>query len=223
MKKYSREELIAIISKVPTPIQELLESTELNVTLTAMAVRQKLHIDQIGVLAQLNMHMLLGLINPQEFQNELIGAGIQEPQAREIITEINQKIFVPLQQKMREGSGVGKPTTQVDVPSYKPPPTPPMPRPPIQVQPMPRPMPLPPPNLPGVPVEAPNHLLPDHEEKHINVPATNIQRPTANPQARPPMLQPSIPPASSPQPPAPRVKPLATYSVDPYREAFDEK
>jgi hypothetical protein len=66
----------------------------------------KLHIDQIGLVAELNVQMLLGLVTPPEFLQELITAGIPDKDARQIMTEINQKIFAPLREQMEKGPTV---------------------------------------------------------------------------------------------------------------------
>lgn len=72
-------------------------------SIASIGMSKNLHIDQIGTVAELNRNMLLGLIKPQEFLDGLIEARISEKDAREIITSINDKIFLPLHAEVRGG------------------------------------------------------------------------------------------------------------------------
>lgn len=105
MKHYSTKELLAISDKTPRIVQEVLSSESTIKIISNLGINFKLHIDQIGLIAELNVQMLLRLINPKEFFEELVIAKISEKDAKEIITEINQKIFVPLREEMRKGGG----------------------------------------------------------------------------------------------------------------------
>ena len=104
MKHYSTKELLQISDTAPASIRDALSSENTITTITNLGVNLKLHVDQLGLVAELNVQMLLGLVNPQEFLQELIAAGVPDADAREIMTEINQKIFVPLREEMRKGS-----------------------------------------------------------------------------------------------------------------------
>ncbi|KKW39666.1 MAG: hypothetical protein UY89_C0017G0001, partial [Parcubacteria group bacterium GW2011_GWA1_54_9] len=112
MKHYSTKELLQISDTAPASIRDALSSENTITTITNLGVNLKLHVDQLGLVAELNVQMLLGLVNPQEFLQELIAAGVPNADAREIMTEINQKIFVPLREEMRKG-----PAQQVAAPA----------------------------------------------------------------------------------------------------------
>ena len=103
MKKYPDDEIIRMTKNAPNPVREALENVKTAIDIAELGQKHGLHIDQIGTLAELNRNMLLGLVNPQEFLQELIAAGIPDADARRIIAEINQKIFVPLREEMRNG------------------------------------------------------------------------------------------------------------------------
>lgn len=109
MKHYSTKELLAASEKVPSSIQEALSSETTISTISNLGTKFQLHIDQIGLVAELNVQVLLGLIGPEEFLKELIVAGIPDKDAREIMTEINQKIFIPLRKKEEEKGGTTAP------------------------------------------------------------------------------------------------------------------
>src|SRR3989344_1060873 len=104
MKKFTDQELDAALKTAPGPIQkELATGYETANIISAFRSKYNLHIDTVGMIAELNRNMLLGLVNPQEFLQELITAGIPDKDAREIMAEVNQKGFVPLREEMRKG------------------------------------------------------------------------------------------------------------------------
>lgn len=157
-----------------------------------LQTKYKLHVDDAGLLGTGIGNMLLGLVNPQEFLQELIAAGIPDKDAREIMTEINQKIFVPLREEMRKGMpaaaepakpvapNVVQPASYFHLENKLPvrpaPPAPPRPPasniaplPPKMV--LPRSGGLPPAQLPTARPMDTSRLLEDHEEPHIEFPA----------------------------------------------------
>jgi|CXWL01.1.fsa_nt_gi hypothetical protein len=104
MKHFTDQEIEDAIKKAPKFIQDEISSGEDTAVIIAEIGRRfGLHIDIVGTIAKLNRNMLLGFVNPQEFINELIVAKISDKDARDIMTEINQKIFVPLRERMRSG------------------------------------------------------------------------------------------------------------------------
>lgn len=109
MKHFTDQEIEEAIKKAPKFIQDEISSGEDTAVIIAEIGRKfGLHIDIIGTIAELNRNMLLGFVNPQEVMDELILAKIPDKDARQIMTEINQKIFVPLHEQMRSG-GVAMP------------------------------------------------------------------------------------------------------------------
>lgn len=236
MKNYSQQEIITALNAAPHLIQDGITGSNTLAIIVELQKKYKLHIDQIGKIAELNRNMLLGLVGPDEFLKDLIEAKIPEKDAREIMTEINQKIFVSLREKMRSG-GVPAPTRPV-MPQTRPQVSTP-PAPPRHII-----------NKIQNPVVG-EKLLEDHEEPHIEfakAPMTPpVSRPTPialaprpvmppPPQPRPMTPPPNLPGAPRPSeafggrgmppvPPPPQrpvvlVKP---YSSDPYREPIDGK
>lgn len=104
MKHYTGQEIEDAIKRAPKFIQDEISSGEDTAIIIAGIGRLfGLHIDVVGLIAELNRNMLLGLVSPEEFLKELIAAKVPEKDAREIMAEINQKIFVPLRDEMRKG------------------------------------------------------------------------------------------------------------------------
>lgn len=222
MKKCTEEEILAIINKAPTPIKEAIEEGSAALTVADIGLRHTLHVDQIGILAELNRNMLLGLTRPQEFLNELIEARVSEPTAKEIMAEINKEIFIPLRDQMRAAGNTQEQavqkTSQQPVPKAPPPPP---------TQPTSRPMPP----IRPAPVEGqpPKAVAPQAPRSDL---AAAIQKATQSPPPQPqsvvlppqPMPEPMkeavrSAPVAPPQSEPPKTRP---YSVDPYREPVDE-
>jgi len=118
MKHYSTKELLEASNKVPLLIQVALSSEVTITTISNLTTNLKLHIDKVGLIAELNVQMLLGLISPQEFLQELVANGIPDAQARQIMDEINTKIFVPLREQMRNAPAPRPQPVNAPVPNY---------------------------------------------------------------------------------------------------------
>lgn len=122
MKIVTKESAIQAYKVAPQVIKNAVDSGRTVSVIVEIGKKHNLHIDVFGKLAQLNSYLLLGLINPEEVLNELIALGIPDKDAREIMTEINQKIFVPLREEMRKGPNaeVKPPQVQSVAPSSAP-------------------------------------------------------------------------------------------------------
>jgi hypothetical protein len=120
MKHYSTQELLVASDKAPIQIQEAFSSETTISTISNLGNKFRLHIDQIGLVAELNVQTLLGLIDPEGFLKELVAAGIADKDARDIMAEINQKIFVPLREGMRSGAASTPPPTKFAVQQSRP-------------------------------------------------------------------------------------------------------
>ena len=98
------------IDQAPLQVQERVGDPRTAREIAAIGRSKQLHIDQIGKIAEMTRNLLLGLVNPQEFLQELVAVGITELVARQIMTEINQKIFIPLRESMKTAAtGVSAP------------------------------------------------------------------------------------------------------------------
>lgn len=204
MKKFTDQEIDTAMKMASKIIQDkIADPSEFVEIIKSFQTTYNLHLDTLGIIAEMTRNMLLGLVNPQEFLQELITAGIPANDAKAIMTEINQKIFVPLREQMRKES-VGT--------------TPQQPRPITQTAPLPqRPVSQPVarrnvgPSLRDVLSAVTNvskpavseKLLEDHEEPHIEfrAPAQHFPPPANLPGALHPLPQP--------------------YASDPYREPLD--
>lgn len=89
----------------PQIVQNAVASPMTQQMIEQIGKQYSLHIDVVGLLVKLTNYMLLGYIRPEDSFQELYAAKISEQQARQIIEDINQKIFVPLREEMRRGGG----------------------------------------------------------------------------------------------------------------------
>lgn len=89
--------------KLPYVLRSYLVDDELGEVTESVGQKYNLHVDTIGALYREVSNMLLGLENPQQFAGELKSIGIPEASIGPITQELNQAIFVPLQEKMKNG------------------------------------------------------------------------------------------------------------------------
>lgn len=213
MRNYSDEEVSQFIEQAPEPIRESIRSAGLARTISAIVKNKGLHIDQMGEVVVLNRNMLLGLVSPPEFLEKLITIGIPHKTARDIMMEINQKIFVPLRKEIRSETETKQEVAKPSMP-------PPVPPPSLQAI-----LPTLPKQIPSIvwptmitapkPIEN-NNLLEDHEEPSPSLKTT----PTL---ARSDLARPTIPRPPAVLPPQPKLAPITSYTTDPYREPIDGK
>lgn len=119
MRHFTDQEIDNAMKRAPNSIQnELNSEDDIYFIIANISKKYSLHIDQLGATAELTRNMLLGLVGPEEFLNDLIATRIPKANAREIMAEINQNIFVPLREQMqKEGTSIAKPA-QASVPNY---------------------------------------------------------------------------------------------------------
>ncbi len=99
----SNEQILQRLKEVPPLVQEAFGSQATAEIITTIGKKYNLHIDVIGVLGREVGLLLLGFIDPVTFLRELMGARISEVDAKTIVTEVNQDIFLPLQKKIQSG------------------------------------------------------------------------------------------------------------------------
>ena len=100
MKLITREEFFSQVQKAPQAVREVVQSSGMIEIIMNVGKKYGLHIDQMSVLADLTSYMLVGLVNPNEFQSELVAQGMSSENTEKVIQEINQQIFLPLRDKM---------------------------------------------------------------------------------------------------------------------------
>jgi hypothetical protein len=200
------ESIQQVMQTLPPVIRDYLSKGEYSIVAKNLMAKYGLHIDQSGILEREIMLLLMGIENPAEFIQALVGeAKIDRQVVNKIVQDVNAQIFIPLkEEEMRSNNVTPKPLPtkpsadekfledheepHIEIPK--------------------RTMPEPPANLPGAlrPAEAfgVGGIIP-------------LPQPL-----RPPMSQkPISPPISRPSPKATEGTASKPYSTDPYREPLE--
>lgn len=226
-----------VMKTLPSFLRKYLAEGKYTPIAKDLMAKYGLRIDQGGVLERETMLLLMGIENPNEFMQSLLEeAKLDQRTVSGIMQDINTQIFIPLRDEMRKGpppvapvsSASRSPQSHFHLENKIP----------IQPQPNHSASHKPalrdvlasvmkaPPDTNTVSVE-PHKLLADHEEPHIEFGKLSFAPPENLPgTSRPPKTAPLAPaPESRTQPPKPLAPaaPAKPYSVDPYREPFDEK
>ncbi len=215
---FSDEQIGAAYDSAPVLVQNTLASDELVAFGMRLESQYHLHVDTVGSVADLIRNLLIGLINPAEFSDELKRLGIENSMVQDIIRDVNETIFIPLRTKMEEGGEDALPQTPsvvafkkpgaaiVPASSVAPAPsvTPTVPLPPkvasiSYANAAPAPVPAPAPVLPNIPTYAQSPAAPAPSLSQFNQPFPVAPAPIATPSA------PVAAPAAQPVAPAPQV------------------
>jgi hypothetical protein len=157
------ESVETLVQGLPQPVRDFLDSPARDELMRGMTAAYQLHFDQAAVLERETLLMLLGAETPEEFSKALDQDADLSPEVISgIMNDLNRKVFLPIQEKMRTAPA---PTLATAPLPPRPAPTPrPAPPPPPSISfgapaapavpipatpPPPRPMPPAPSNLPG--------------------------------------------------------------------------
>jgi hypothetical protein len=126
MKDLSQSEMGRWMDAVPQVVYDVVISPETQRTVEQLGQQYKLHVDVVGILYKLTCYMLVGYLKPEEASIELRKVGVSDTEVRTIMSDLNQRIFVPLhnvqvrkpqpQQTTNVTSQSAKPTLQMPPP-----------------------------------------------------------------------------------------------------------
>ena len=110
MQKYSTSQYNDIFYKLPTEIQDVLIRYDTSEHLWKIGEKHKLQIDKVGIMHDLSMDVMMGIIASKNFvrelQNEL---GIPALDASALARDIDEEIFKPIKNTMIKLYGDGAP------------------------------------------------------------------------------------------------------------------
>ncbi len=103
MSEPTPEELIKEqLKSLPRPVQEAIASFDWAREVFDIGRKHALHVDEIGEIQTEVMLVVLGLISPKEFYDQMVSRiGIQEDQALEISDEVNTAVFMRIREFMK--------------------------------------------------------------------------------------------------------------------------
>lgn len=99
--KYTVDQYNSIFSKLPQGIRDVLALYSTNQKIFSIGERHKLHIDHQGVLNDLTMDVMMGIVPAGKFIEELAKeTGIPRLEASAIVHDIDEEIFKPIKELM---------------------------------------------------------------------------------------------------------------------------
>lgn len=112
---YTKEQLKQIFKSLPEDLQDAITSVESAQILSEIGKKFKLHLDQQSFLGDETGYVLLGVSDPMEFVSSLsIKLGIDRNTASQIVSEINEKIFVKIKESLRQIHSGVRPSVVID-------------------------------------------------------------------------------------------------------------
>ena len=99
------EDIKNVLAEVPPQVRTVFASGKVEIVAKNLMLKNRLHIDQGAILEREIILLLLGLHSPDEFTRTLIDeANINQIIVNDISRDINEQIFIPVQQQMRQGA-----------------------------------------------------------------------------------------------------------------------
>jgi len=97
LKGYSRDQLWKLYNALPVELKEAIFSTEVSEDIFNICIRNDIENKQITEIIRCTGKVLLGVLSPDEFQNDLEKeVGLKEEVAKKVAQEINRFVFYPL-------------------------------------------------------------------------------------------------------------------------------
>ncbi|MCI0565820.1 hypothetical protein L0Y46_01340 [bacterium] len=104
--KYSRAQIDERIKYLPKDVQQSIADVGIDAVILEIGKKHGLHIDKIGILAEIIALVLYGLEHPKNFITRIAAeVGVSRQKASEIADDVNQRIFLKLRQSLREMYG----------------------------------------------------------------------------------------------------------------------
>lgn len=114
------ESVKEVMKALPPPVREFLSNGSYTIVARELTTKHGLHIDQGGILEREIMLLLMGTEETSDFIEALVNeAKIPQQVVEDIINEMNQRIFIPLQEEIRKGfETFGKQSSAPSIPFH---------------------------------------------------------------------------------------------------------
>lgn len=98
---YSTEEYNQIFDRLPSEIQDVIESYDTSKKMWAIGQKHRLHIDDIGKLNDIILDVMMGITASKDFIDEIVKEiKISKLDASAIVHDVNEEIFKPIKEIM---------------------------------------------------------------------------------------------------------------------------
>jgi hypothetical protein len=122
LKEYAQNQIDQAVEGLPDELKDALFSLE-----TAEAVENACEMfdvtDERGsAISKYTGYVLMGLMNPEEFQQEISALDIEKPAVKEIVRQINRFVFYPVKvalEQLHEMPATKKPDAQEERPKTR--------------------------------------------------------------------------------------------------------
>lgn len=95
------------LSKFPPEMSKIIEESNYQSTLFAIAKSYNFSVPQMGALEKIVTNLIVGAVRPNDFQDLLEDSlDLERVEAQELMTKINEQISVPIREKMKGLGGV---------------------------------------------------------------------------------------------------------------------
>lgn len=97
----AKQQMLDAYNSAPKAVRDAFNSEQTAAVIRSIQSQYQLHMDVAGELQQHVGYMLLGLISPTDLFSHIVSRGVPQDAARLILETLNQRIFMPLQERMR--------------------------------------------------------------------------------------------------------------------------
>jgi len=115
----TKEQVLNAYNSAPDPVRAVFNDEATTQACMGLQTEFQLNAGQASEIGKGVGYLLLGLIEPEQFLQELHAAGVPDQQARQIMGEVNQKIFVPLREQMQRAAPAA-PAASISIPPSPP-------------------------------------------------------------------------------------------------------
>lgn len=103
------ESVRVLIENLPGPVRAYVTGKEPDALVLELTRKYRLHVDQATELHQALLMMLLGVQSPDQFATHLESKAFTEETIKNILTDLNDRVFAPLRKAEREPAIVPAP------------------------------------------------------------------------------------------------------------------
>ena len=100
--EHTSEELLAAFSKLPEDLQLAIWDLDIEGSIGDIGIGNHLQVDQMGILADHVALSIIGLEPVSDLAKNLIELGVSGEVINKIVGEVNQEIFLPIRDSMRQ-------------------------------------------------------------------------------------------------------------------------